>query len=110
MLRLTVFCLVSVFLLPCLATLISQGPVSALTGSAQAWASADQTDLMQQSDHKQRAAKHTTNGSDEQQMAGVIPPDSGTGNGDYLLLGLLVASLVILAFIASNRKRMRLRR
>jgi len=99
MLRLTAISLIVILLLP--------AGLSFLSGPSQAWAQAGKTDLMQQSDHKRRATNQTKPEPVQQQTAGVIPIDANTGNGDYVVLGLLVASVVVLAFVAACGKKIR---
>ena len=101
MFRLAAISLVLVFLLPAI--------LSSLSGPSKAWAQADRTDLMQQSDHKRRTTNQTKPEPVEQQMAGVVPSEAGAGDEDYLVLGILVASVVILGFIATRGKRFSLR-
>jgi len=99
MFRLTATSLILMFLLPAV--------LSSLSGPSEAWAQADRTDLMQQSDHKQRATKQAKPEPVEQQTAGVIPIEANAGDGDYVVLALLVASVVILAFVAACGKKIR---
>ena len=102
MLRLTAISLIFLFLLPAV--------LSTLSGASEAWAQANQTDLMQQSDHKRRAAKQAKPEPVQQQAAGIVPLETGAGDGDYLIMAILVGSVVILAFVAARGKRIRFRR
>jgi hypothetical protein len=65
---------------------------------------------MQQSDHKQRAAKKSKPEPSQPQAAGVVPLEADPGDGDYLVMVILVASVVILALVATRGKRIRFRR
>jgi len=81
--------------------------LSSLSGMSEAWAQAGKADLMQQSDHKQRANKQAKPEPVEQQTAGVIPIEANAGDGDYVVLAILVASVVVLAFVAACGKKVR---
>jgi hypothetical protein len=95
MLRIIVIGLISLIMLP--AAILS------LSDSPEAWAQSDRTDLMQQSDHKSRSTTQAEDEPVKQQAAGIVPLENGTGDGDYLVLALLVASVVIMAFVASRK-------
>jgi hypothetical protein len=78
-------------------------------GFASLQAQTSRTELMQQSDYKQRterAQKVQTEGNDLATLTVVEPADRDT---DYLVLIVLVASLAILAFVAGRRRSARLR-
>jgi len=109
MFRLTAISLIFLFLLPAILPWSMPAIVSSLSGPSEAWAQADRTDLMQQSDHKRRAQNRTKPEPVQQQMAGVAPSEAEAGDEDYLVLVILVASVVILAFVATRGKKFRLR-
>ena len=109
MLRLIAIVFIFVLLLPALVPQTLPTVLTAMTGRSEAWAQADRTELMQQSDHKRRGTQQKAAEPVEQQMAGVVTPDGGAGGEDYAVLAILVASVVVLAFVASRRKKTRLR-
>jgi hypothetical protein len=111
MFRITGIILISILLLPAITPIalpfaIPDLPLP-LWRTPEAWAQADKTDLMQQSDHKRRAANQAKAEPVRQQAAGVIPIEANSGDGDYLVLAILVGSILILAFLASRRKKIR---
>ena len=105
MLRIIAAILILTLLLPT----IMPAALSCLSGSSEALAQAGKTDLMQQSDHKRRATKQAKPEPVQQQTAGVVPIEADTGNEDYVVLGVLVASVVILAFVAKCGRKLRLK-
>jgi len=107
MFRLTAISLILILLLPAIMLWTMPAGLSSLSGPSQAWAQAGKTDLMQQSDHKRRATNQAKPEPVQQQTAGIIPIDANTGNGDYVVLGILVASVVVLAFVAACGKKIR---
>ncbi len=109
MLRLTAISLIFLFLLPAVMPWSMPVVLSSLSGPSEAWAQADRTDLMQQSDHTRRTKNRTKPEPVQQQMAGVVPSEAGADDEDYLVLVILVASVVILAFVATRGKKFRLR-
>jgi len=113
MFRLTSMILISMLLLPAIipVALCPGVPVvlSSLSWQSEAWAQTDRTDLMQQSDHKRRATNQAKPEPVQQQTAGVIPIEADVEDGDYVVLAILAASVVILAFIATRGKKIRFR-
>jgi hypothetical protein len=69
----------------------------------------DHTELMQQSDHQRRVNERRKARAEEQNMAALAAPEADTRNGDYVVLAILIASAVVLAFAAGRRKMTRLR-
>jgi len=104
MFRLTAIILILMFFLPAIIPWTIPAVLSSLSGPSEAWAQTDQTELMQQSDYKRRAAKQGKPEPGQQQTAGVIPVETGARDGDYVVLAILVASVVILAFVAARGK------
>ena len=109
MLRLIAIIFIFVLLLPAIVPRTLPAMLTAVAGRSEAWAQANRTELMQQSDHKRRSTQQKATEPVEQQMAGVVTPDGGAGGEDYAVLAILVASVAILAFVASRRKKTRLR-
>jgi hypothetical protein len=113
MFRLTVMTLILVLFLPALMPLVLPVDMPAVLpspwGPSEAWAQVNSTALMQQSDHKRRAANKTKPEPVQQQAAGVVPIEAGTGNGDYVILAILVISGMVLAFVAARKRKIRSR-
>jgi hypothetical protein len=111
MFRLAAIVLVLLILLPPIMPRTISTALPSLSGTSEVWAQTNRTDLMQQSDHKRRAAatKKTEPEPVQQQEAGIIPLEADAGGGDYAILAVLVASLVILAFVAACGKKIRFR-
>jgi hypothetical protein len=107
MLRIIRIVLLLIFLMPVIMPITMPAVLSSLSGSSEAWAQTGRTDLMQQSDHKRRATNQKKPKPVQQQTAGVIPVEANAKDGDYVVLGILVASVVILAFIATRGRKIR---
>jgi hypothetical protein len=103
MIRFIVLSLVLVLLFPAIISAVFHSRPA----PSDAWAQAGRTDLMQQSDHKRRAANQQKTKPAQQQTAGLMPIETGTDNGDYLVLAILVGSILTLTFIATRRKKIR---
>jgi hypothetical protein len=78
-------------------------------GSSQLQAQVSRTELMQQNDHKQRMERAKKAQAEGNQLATLVATESTSGNYDYLVLVVLAASVVLLAFVAGKRKRARFR-
>jgi hypothetical protein len=60
---------------------------------------------MKQSDHKQRVNRAKNTSSEDRQLAAVAAPEPVSEDYDYLVLVILVASVVVLALVASRKRR-----
>jgi hypothetical protein len=60
---------------------------------------------MKQSDHKQRVTRAKEAAVEDRQMAALAGPESVSEDYDYLVLVILVASVALLALLASRRRR-----
>ena len=69
------------------------------------------TELMQQSDHHRRVerAKKEEAEAEERQIAAFGMPEAASRDYDYLAFVVLVASIVVLAFVARRKRRTRFR-
>jgi len=101
--------LLTAMMLPAIMPRTMPVTLSSLSGPSEAWAQANRTDHMQQSDYKRRVANQKKPEPVKQQMAGVLPSESAADTEDYLVLVILIASVVILAFIASRGTKSRSR-
>ncbi len=80
-------------------------------GTALADAEATRTELMQQSDHHRRVerAKKVEAEAEDRQIAAFGIPEAASRDYDYLVLIMLAASVVVLAFVARRRRHVRSR-
>jgi hypothetical protein len=80
-----------------------------LVRAASLQAQPSRTELMQQSDHKQRVDNAKKAKTEERQIATAGIPESRAGDYDYLVLAILVGSVIVLAVVAGRKRRARLR-
>ena len=67
------------------------------------------TELMQQSDHQRRVERAKKAEAADRQIAAFGMPEAASRDYDYLAFVVLVASIVVLAFVARRKRRTRFR-
>jgi hypothetical protein len=105
--RLIALCCAGLVMLSVLLLPYPTGRFVHVAGITKAQAETDPAELMKQRHHKQRTQASDETKAEESQNASVVPPETVTGNYDYLVLIVLVASVVVLALVTSRKGRRR---
>ena len=108
--RCFVFVVIIFALLLCAANLgLREGSIAPRVGTAHLRAQPSRTELMQQSHHKKRVDDAQKARTDDKQIAAAGIPEARTGDYDYVVVAILAASIVILAFVAGKKRHARFR-